>query len=188
MQTTRVVLAVLFSSLALGGDLSAGDRFYPGEPLPPNQVALVMVDVMQCRIDFLTLEGKPEVQLSPKKNQVELLPGQHHLCVHYGVGFRPRNCADVALNAQAGHTYYIYGQLGHLTEEVGRYYTEAGRHYTWRPVVVDFAREEDYITGKEGKRTQQRALKYFQGDRLPAKEKVGKGHDVLFIFGGSYWE
>ena len=180
MQTSRVVLAVLFSSLVLSGELFAGDRFYAGEPLPPNQVALVMVDVMQCRIDFLTLEGKPEVQLSPKKNQVELLPGQHHLCVHYGTGFQPRNCVDVALNAQAGHTYYIYGQPGH--------YTGVGRYFTWRPVVVDFVREEDYITGKEGKRTQQRALKHFQGDRLPAKETVGKGHDVLFIFGGSYWE
>ena len=174
MQTTRVVLTILFSSLVLSGGLFAGDRFYAGEPLPPNQVALVMVDVMQCRIDFLTLEGKPEVHLSPKKTKVELLPGQHHLCVHYGAGFHPRNCVDVALNAQAGHTYYIYGQ------ELG--------HSTWRPVVVDFAREEDYITGKEGKRTQKRALEHFQGDRLPAKEKVGKGHDVLFIFGGSYWE
>ena len=158
MQTTRVALTVLFSSLVLSGDLFAGDRFYAGEPLPPSQVALVMVGI-DYRLDALTLEGKPRADLVGK-DKVELLPGQHRVCVHYQRGQQSSvGCVDVALNAQAGHTYYIYGSFPLGT----------GR---WDPVVVDFAREEDYITGKDGKRTQQRALKHFQGDRSPAKETV----------------
>ena len=150
MQTTRVVLAVLFSSLVLSGG------FYAGEPLPPSQVALVMVGA-SCRLDALTLEGKPRADLVGKY-KVELLPGQHHLCVNYRSGqSHSVGCADVSLNAQAGHTYLIYGSFPVGTSR-------------WVPVVVDFARDEDYITGKDGKRTQERALKHFQGDRSPAKE------------------
>ena len=156
MQTTRVVLAVLFSSLVLSGELFAGDRFYAGEPLPPSQVALVMVGA-NCRLDAVTLEGKPRADLVGKY-KVELLPGQHRLCVNYRSGqSHSVGCADVSLNAQAGHTYLIYGSFPVGTSR-------------WVPVVVDFAREEDYATGEDGERTKKRALKHFEGDRSPAKE------------------
>jgi hypothetical protein len=165
LQTTSVVCAALFSSLVLSGALSAGDRFYPGEPLPPSQVALVMVGT-NYRLDAVTLEGKPRADLVGK-DKAELLPGQHHVCVYYLTGQQHSvGCVDVSLNAQAGHTYYIYGNFPAGTRR-------------WDPVVVDFAREEDYVAGKEGKRTQQRALKYFQGNRDPAKETAfrSRGQD-----------
>ena len=162
MQTSRVGCAALLFFLASNAGLLAGDRFYTGEPLPQSQVALVMVG-NHLRMDALTLEGKPKADLVGKY-KVEVLPGGLLLCVNYaGVGVRSEGCVDVRLNAQAGHTYYIYASLP----------LDTG---LWDQVVVDFARDEDYPTGKDGKQIRERALKHFRGDRDPAKETVVSGH------------
>jgi hypothetical protein len=164
LQTARVALIALVSSLALHGALFAGDRFYPGEPLPQSEVALVLLHY-KCSLGSLTVEGKPAMPLLAKM-QLELMPGQYHLCVGYAyIGAystaNSKGCVDLPLKAEAGHTYYIYPDFP--------------RPNTWQPTVVDLPQDADLKAAKDGEKTKKRAQKYFEGNRRPATDS-GRGY------------
>jgi hypothetical protein len=172
MKSTRVTalyLLVSFLTVNLSACVSVnGRRFYSGDPLPPEQVALIFIDddfgLFLCSIEdklFAIAHDDGSLAAQSGVNAVEVLPGRWSFRVgyyHATTAYLPlagtvfpitawsltKRCLDVNIDAHGGHVYYIS---------------------QWNPRVVDITRDEDYQGIKNGELVHRRVKKYFQEER-----------------------
>jgi hypothetical protein len=133
-------------------------RFYPGDPRPAGEVALLVGHVggwdSPCPyFSELTKQGEWHKSLSLWKTLAEVLPG--HYTVHVACdSTRAINArsARVEIDAEAGHVYYIAW---------------------WADVlqVVDIASDGDYKRQKHTAWVRPWVEKYFRGKRHEVKEE-----------------
>ena len=86
-------------------------QVYPGDPLPPDQVALIKPGYRTgVGAQLLSVDGH---ELGSYEDKAEVLPGSHsitaRLRIPYGGGALITTPLSLNLNAQAGHTYELFG-------------------------------------------------------------------------------
>lgn len=166
----RLLSICLLAGQAVAIDFYKSDgRFYPGEPRPAGEVALLVGDLIgtitQCpNFQTLTEAGKPPKALFAGKTMVEVLPGHYTVkigCLDKGLKPASGKRIELAIDARAGHVYYMW----------------VDRKPAEKPVVVaDIARDEDYGQIKRGDFAKRCVEKYFRGKRHEVKEMdIGKG-------------
>ena len=165
---TRNVVRLLAICLLAGqavaiGVSKADGRFYPGEPRAAGEVALLVGDLIgtisQCpNFQTLTEAGKPPKALFLGKTMAEVLPGHYTIkigCLDKGLQPAKGEPIELAIDAQAGHVYYVW----------------VDRKPVEKPVVVaDIARDEDYGQIKHGDFVKRCVARYFRGKRHEVKE------------------
>lgn len=167
------VLAAGCGMLLMLAGCAAGLRFYSDGPRPSKDVALVLVD---CRLDGITGEGRPKMDLVGNEGTLsELLPGDYVLDLRYVYqsAYLNRRGANVEypLKAAAGHVYYVY--------------PEFPTGSTWRPAVVDISSEEDYrkIPDRTPDSVKKMVARYFSGPRAVAKkEEIPTNKGVITLW------
>jgi hypothetical protein len=164
------MILLLLTVCLFGCHRVIGQRFYPGNPRPLNEVAL-FTKHEDCLIPGVVEEGKPTKEFWENPGG-ELLPGRYILRVGYIVGSTVGHAVNIELNAQPGHLYYVYPELfingtwvNHLT---------FSRSTMWRPVMVDIARDEDFykVPEEQREKLQNWRRNYLQGERPAIKQNL----------------
>lgn len=181
MQTSRTLLkkicyVVLFATILTSyGCVTIGYRFYQGEPLTRNDVAL-MYPLGDCLIQSIhdAREKEERILASGISNDkmMELLPGNYTFVFEFrrvaSNAFSSNTLSKGALvrqklTLQGGNVYLVYPEM--VEQSSGR---------MWRPIVVKLA---DYDRMKcvqasggspqcpSNERINKLAMKYLQGDR-----------------------
>jgi hypothetical protein len=147
------MLCVLLGGQAFASEAAQG-RFYPGDPRPVGEVAVLVGDVgafaWGCPFfQTLTEAGERPKRLFGGKTLAEVLPG--HYTVEIGCeGARPGKPAELEIDAKAGHVYYVLMDQRSL-------------------LVLDIAGDGDYGKGRRANFVKQSVEKYFRGKRQEVK-------------------
>jgi hypothetical protein len=168
MQTGRIgnvvlVSILLFLFLWLTGCAATGSRFYSGAPRQANHVAVFVLH-RHCYMNTFTENGALQKKIQQMSFIYEALPGNHALCVgyHYKGDYSSsssQGCYNLKFDAKPGHVYYIYPS-----------FPSPGQ---WKPLIVDFANEDDYAKfdngvmayTDNGSDLKARVEKYLKGER-----------------------
>ena len=179
----RVVAVCGILMMLAGCASSSGRRFYSSEPLPLKNVALILTK-SNCHLDSVTQEGQTKMNLWGEDRVLgELLPGTYVLDLRYqyqgDYSSARGGIVPYRLQVRAGHFYYIYAEFPETN--------------TWRPAVIDVARDEDYqqianlnrlgwlgANDEDPEFIKKRVNKYFAGPRTPLKKEY---HDGLIMNG-----
>jgi len=163
------VMVVMVFSFYLSGCTTKplGSRFYSSPPSPQNDVAILRSSrwARFTSINGLAINIVSRGMQRGRPNLLEVLPGQHVIGVDYfyyepkyHTGGSVKETGEVVylnINAQPGHLYLIYSE--HPTE------------FTWNPVIVDVASDEDYEKlgklGFDGPGIREQIKNYFRGER-----------------------
>jgi hypothetical protein len=162
----RIVLAVCGVMMLAGCSSRGGLRFYPDEPRPQKDVALVFTH-RHISLDSITREGQEKMDLVGSSGASELLPGKYVLELRYSSQGTYRNVhggtAPGSLQAVAGHVYFIY--------------PEFTSQNTWKPAAIDIASEADFQKANgaadvNAEDLKQWVMNYFAGPRTRANKEV----------------
>jgi len=123
----------------LSGCATGAHRFYSGQPLPKNEIALVYA-VSSCEIIDIRNEREKQTKgidmMSTARRMLDLLPVQYIVGIIYSYDLGQRTYtygdrAQIKLNAQPGNVYIIYPE----------FYGEK-----WKPIIINI---DDYKSEKE---------------------------------------
>jgi hypothetical protein len=192
--------ALLFSVCCLVGcataDFGWGNRFYTGNPLPKNEIALVFA-INDCFIYDIRNETEKEEKIFGLKlvgwgpwDMLDLVPGRYFAGIIYsrgtaGTTYTMGGRVQTQINVQAGNIYVIYPEVTDETESnkhkdsygrqinTTRNTKEAARK--WRPIIVnfnDYSKEECQMrfgpldSCYEKDKIMELAAKYLHSERL----------------------
>ncbi len=187
---TTITFLLTISLTGCMMDIKWGSRGYSGNALPPQQVALVVLDKARiggiggsidfadsCGCNWESIQDERGTRLEERRdvgigNIIELLPGQYTLTVHYFCverGYRTTATnVGVNLDAEAGHVYVICSDFP--------------EPHSWRPIIEDVyngrydgskcvysSSPKPYPERFMMKTTELKELvdRYFQGERRP---------------------
>jgi hypothetical protein len=171
----RILAACGILMMLVGCATSSGRRFYANEPRPLKDVALILTK-SKCHLDSITVEGQPKMNLWGEDRVLgELLPATYELVLRYHQQgeyspSRRGGIVSYTLQVVAGHFYYIYAEFPTPN--------------TWRPAVIDIARDEDYQkianlnrhgwlgdSDEDSEFIRKRVNRYLAGPRTPLKKE-----------------
>ena len=142
LNIVRVIclLSTSFSLASCSFDQINYRRSYSGNPLSRNEVAIVMKTI-DCYITAVEEEGKPPKQTPFLYGDIELLPGNYTLYIHWGTtGAKSVAPFPIQFVAHPGRVYLIYPV-----------FPEPGK---WKPAIID------NVTDKNFELTANKQLKY----------------------------
>jgi len=135
-----LVIILLATVLLVVGCAAPGTRFYPGSPRQANEIAVFILH-RHCYLSQIMENGANPQKILQMSFVYELLPGNHTLCVGYQYrgdysSSSSKGCYDLRLDAKPGHVYYIYPSFPAKNQ--------------WKPLAVDFAKDDDYAKFDNG--------------------------------------
>ena len=159
------VIILLAAVMLLAGCAASGTRFYEGTPRQANEIAVFILH-RHCYLSQVTENGANPQKILQMSFIYELLPGNYTLCVGYQYrgdysSSSSKGCYDLRLDANPGHVYYIYPSFPARNQ--------------WKPLAVDFAKEDDYAKFENGVMAytdngsdlKPRVEKYLKSERRP---------------------
>jgi len=167
----------LICSLIGCSPIIMGSRFYSGDPLPRNEVFLVIDAQVYCELVSIRSTKEQDVKRLARGGWVlELLPGQYDLRINYEPPGCKESLINITLNGKRGHVYIIYP---HITESTG--------HQFWQPVVIDVASDEDFSRVQcescvPADKLRKMVNEYFQGSLSRHKGRPIKVYECGFHF------
>jgi hypothetical protein len=157
IQSVSLLCLITVSVFSLGCTSTTG-RIYSGDALKPNEVALIELG-RGCSIGELIENEKPRGYFGPL-TAIEVLPGSYDLAVGYFASnsyaysnsyAASKGPVHVAIHAQPGHVYFIYPDLS--------------IPHSWKPIVVDISRDEDFAKVDDREHLKKRVDSYFKEAR-----------------------
>jgi hypothetical protein len=126
MRILFYLTVVIFVCSLLGCTKWPGNRIYPGQPRPFNEVALVYCD-LGTSITSIFEKGNNKNLISGFHLQLELLPGEYTAFIEFqtnlGKHLMKGRTYSLKLNLQGGNIYLIYPKIPNFT--------------TWEPIFVN---------------------------------------------------
>lgn len=163
----KLAMLCVLCFLLAGGQAFASEaaqgRFYPGDPRPVGEVAVLVGDVGAAAwgcpfFQTLTEAGKSPKRLFGGKTLAEVLPG--HYTVEIGCeDARPGKPAELEIDAKAGHVYYVLIDQRSLLVRMDQRSL----------LVLDITGDGDYGKGRRANLVKQSVEKYFRGKRQEVK-------------------